>query len=44
MEFDIEALQELVAQEEQAVGACAVSCGRSCRLTVCPATCQITND
>jgi len=42
MEFDIDALQELVSQEEQAVGACAWSCNRSCSVTVCPATCPVT--
>ncbi|WP_157537867.1 ALQxL family class IV lanthipeptide [Kitasatospora azatica] len=39
MDFDFDALQELVPQEEQAVGACSWTCGRSCRITICPATC-----
>ncbi|MFF7947652.1 ALQxL family class IV lanthipeptide [Streptomyces griseorubiginosus] len=38
MEFDIEALQELVSQEERAVGACSWTCGVSCAPTECPAT------
>ncbi|GAA4993456.1 ALQxL family class IV lanthipeptide [Kitasatospora paranensis] len=38
MDFDIEALQELVVQEEQAVGACSPSCIRTCGLTLCPQT------
>ena len=42
MEFDVEALQELVSQEEQAVGACTYSCTRSCAQTWCPATCNVT--
>ncbi|GAA4993465.1 ALQxL family class IV lanthipeptide [Kitasatospora paranensis] len=43
MDFDIEALQELVAQEEQAVGACDWTCNKTCRLTICPATCAATD-
>ncbi|WP_198042256.1 ALQxL family class IV lanthipeptide [Kitasatospora azatica] len=42
MEFDLDALQELVSQEDQAVGACEWSCTRSCQVTVCPATCPVT--
>ncbi|MFF7947655.1 ALQxL family class IV lanthipeptide [Streptomyces griseorubiginosus] len=42
MEFDVDALQELVVQEDQAVGACTYSCTRSCAQTWCPATCPVT--
>ncbi|WP_198042255.1 ALQxL family class IV lanthipeptide [Kitasatospora azatica] len=42
MEFDLDALQELVAQEEQAVGACEWTCGASCQVTECPATRTMT--
>ncbi|MFF7947653.1 ALQxL family class IV lanthipeptide [Streptomyces griseorubiginosus] len=45
MEFDIEALQELVSQEERAVGACSFTCGASCTATgYCQATCGWTNN
>ncbi|WP_157537866.1 ALQxL family class IV lanthipeptide [Kitasatospora azatica] len=45
MEFDFDALQELVAQEEQAVGVCEWTCGVSCRVTgYCPATCGTTGE
>ncbi|MFF7947650.1 ALQxL family class IV lanthipeptide [Streptomyces griseorubiginosus] len=42
MEFDIEALQELVSLEERAVGACAWTCNGTrptCEASACPATC-----
>ncbi|MEV6010146.1 ALQxL family class IV lanthipeptide [Streptomyces sp. NPDC051976] len=39
MELDLDTLQELPAQEEQAVGGCT----KSCWPTVCPATCTITD-
>ncbi|MEV4558393.1 ALQxL family class IV lanthipeptide [Kitasatospora sp. NPDC049285] len=42
MEFDLDALQELASQEEQAAAACAWSCGRSCQVTVCPSTCPVS--
>ena len=43
MEFDIDALQELVSQDEQEVGACVWTCGISCPYTTpCPATCHVT--
>ncbi|MEV6010145.1 ALQxL family class IV lanthipeptide [Streptomyces sp. NPDC051976] len=42
MELDLDTLQELTAQEEEAASACEWSCGVSCRVTVCPATCTVS--
>lgn len=39
MEFDLDALQELVPQEKQTTAACS----RSCFPTICPNTCTVTD-
>jgi hypothetical protein len=41
MEFDLEALQELAAQEDHVVGACGFTCGPSVH---CQKTCATSNN